>query len=261
MEELILMTLNETVNESICASQKEANKYTYPIFISDVKKKPALLASSVVVKIKQKYYLITAAHVLENIVIAGSPFIIGVKGQYVSIEGGFIHSNHEKYDHFDIAYIELSADFTKANDISSLNIGQLNVGNKFPNIRVAFIHGFPNSRNKQFRALLNTMSFRLRAYAYAGIIKNDFSSWKETQKSIALHTCMAYTNKSDGKAPPDPRGISGGGLWIIPDISTPSNIYLDSILIEYHKKHAMTFSTKINQVVDFIMNTNGQKCF
>ena len=251
------MKLQESVNKLISAAQKEADRYTYPIFKSDFREKPDLIATSVIVRANDKHYLITASHVMEHFITAGSPFMIGVNEQYVSIEGEFILSNHESKDHFDIAYTVLPAITIKNHTITALSSKQLVVDNSFVNVPVAFIHGFPNSRNKQFKSLLNTMSFKVNAYAYAGIIINNFQHWEDTEKSTELHTCMTYDKKSGGNSPPSPKGVSGGGLWIVPDLSNPLNIQLDSIFIEYHKQYAVTFSTKISQIMSFINSTGG----
>jgi len=109
--------------------------------------------------------------------------------------------------------------------------------------------------NKQSKALYKTKSFKLKAYAYGGVIKEDFAFWLECEKTKEMHTCMTYGKPSDKDMPKHPRGISGGELWIVPKYSEPNNFLLDSIFIEYHKEYDIIFSTKINQVVSFINTT------
>mgnify|MGYP000261656282 CR=1 FL=1 len=251
------MNPKEIIDNVMNITQKEVNKYSYPVFISDLKKKPDLIATAVIIENKQKYYLVTASHVLLSVLSCKSNFIIGVNGKYINIEGEFTYSSNVEVDHFDIAYIQLSYKFIESNSICILDESKLLIKsrNLVPNI--SFVHGFPNSMNKQSKALRKTTSFEVKAYAYGGVIKPDFLHWKECGKTKDVHTSMSYGKKSDHNMPKHPRGISGGGLWIVPDYSDPSNFFLDSIFIEYHEKYGITFSTKISQVVNFIDETSG----
>ncbi|SDW96522.1 hypothetical protein [Nitrosomonas communis] len=52
--------------------------------------------------------------------------------------------------------------------------------------------------------------------------------------------------------PPNPRGISGGGLWFVPNSFSPKDVYLEGVFIEYYEKTKISFSTKIERVADFI---------
>ncbi len=252
------ITPTEIIDSVMKFAQNEVNKYTYPVFISDVNQKPDLVATSVIIENKQKFYLVTASHVLLDVLAADSQFLIGVNGNYLAIEGEFTYSSHEKIDHFDVAYIELSSKFIESNSICALHEKRLNIisDNSVPNI--SFIHGFPSSMNKQSKALYKTRSFKVKAYAYGGVIKPDFSHWEECGKKKDVHISMSYGKTSDKSMPKHPRGISGGGLWTVPKYSDPSNFFLDAIFIEYHEKYDITFSTKISQVVNFIDATKAQ---
>lgn len=251
------MNAKEIINSAMDIAQKEADKYTYPVYISDLMQKPDLIATSVILEIKQKFYLITAAHALHSVLSSKSQFIIGVKGNYVSLEGTFTSSNSEKIDHFDIAYIELKSEFITSNKIKALREEKLVIKPKNVVPHISFIHGYPNSMNKQSKALYNTKSFRVKAYAYGGAIKNDFPHWLECEKNRGVHTCMSYGITSENNTPRHPRGISGGGLWVISQYSDPNSWLLDSILIEYHKKYGVVFSTKVSEIVKFINATKN----
>jgi len=252
------MNANEIVNQVMDYAQKIVNKYTYPVFVSDFKGKPDLLASSVIIELDSEYFLVTASHVLLEVLSIDSQFIIGVNGNYQTIIGEFVHSNVEEgTDNFDIAYIPISKEFVKTNAINVLKEEMIVMDKNRPIPHISFIHGYPNSMNKQSKALYNTTSFRVKAYAYGGVIKNDFSYWSECEKLVDVHTCMTYGKKSDKNMPRHPRGISGGGLWIVPEHSEPEVIFLDSIFIEYYKTYSVTFSTKISEVVSFIKSTKA----
>jgi len=246
------MLTQEDIDEIIKATQEEVNKYTYPIFVIS-NDKPDLIASSVIIEIEKKYYLITASHVIEEVTSVNTPFSIAIKNNFLKITDIFTCADKN----FDIAYVELNSKFISKNNIISLKPNRLIpkevdlAGNN-----IAFIHGFPNSKNKQKKALFNQKSFRVKAYAYAGIIKNDFSNWDKYDKLKENHTCMSYGKTSNNNTPTNPKGISGGGLWIVPDISNPKNYYLESIAIEYYKRDSIVIATKILKVISFIEETS-----
>lgn len=67
---------------------------------------------------------------------------------------------------------------------------------------------------------------------------------------------MKYRKARDTRGavvtPPKPHGISGGGLWIMPNSFKPKDIYLTAIAIEYYERVGIMFSTKVKKVIEFI---------
>jgi hypothetical protein len=252
------MIQKQEFNKIIGATQNAVDKYTYPVF-TNKKNKPDLIASCVIIKVDNKYYLVTASHVVKNIVNGNTSFVIGSEGKLLPISGEFVSSNSLKdksrVGNFDIAYIELDLDFISKNKITPLEQNKLVMCDRKNSPHIAFIHGFPISKNKQSKALWNTQKFKLKAYAYAGIIDINFKDWDKYNKRKDNHTCMTYQTTATGNAPTHPRGISGGGLWVIPNASEPNNYFLDSILIEYYEKNKIVFATKVSKVILFINKT------
>lgn len=252
------MIQQQEINKIIGATQKIVNKYTYPVFTS-TNNKPDLIASCVVLEVESKYYLVTASHVVKNIVDGNSSFVIGVEGNLLPVSGEFVCSNSlqdkASVGNFDIAYITLDSEFISKNKITALKQNKLIMSNRQTSPHISFIHGFPNSKNKQSKALWNTDKFKLKAYAYAGIIDINFQEWDKYNKRKDNHTCMSYQTTSKNNTPTHPRGISGGGLWIVPNSLEPNNYFLDSILIEYYDKNKIVFATKISKVIVFIKKT------
>jgi hypothetical protein len=244
--------LQKQIDEAMREIQVEAHHYSYPVFISDCKDKPDLIASSVVINIEGNTFLVTASHVLKEVLNVGSSFFIGVNEKYVQLEGEFVFSEHDEKDHFDIAFIKLSDEFIKQNGIAALDESKLVTHDHFGSIHIALLHGFPNSKNKQTKALRGSNSFKVKPFAYGGVIQKDFEHWDCIKKTSATHTCMGYSKNKDNNKPISPSGFSGGGVWVLPSINNIDELYLDSILIEYHKSHDVTVSTKIDSVVSFI---------
>src|SRR5690606_41241961 len=48
-----------------------------------------------------------------------------------------------------------------------------------------------------------------------------------------------------------PGGLSGGGVWLVPDASAPRNAYLDGIAIVYHQRGALVRFTRVEEAFLF----------
>lgn len=260
MNNLSKEKLQIQIDESMEIIQSDAHQYSYPVFVIDGKEKPDLIASSVVIELNGRFFIVTASHVVTEVMNANSPFIIGVREQYVQLEGEFVFSEHDDKDHFDIAFMELSRDFIDKSGILALEEPRLLTHDNFDSIHICLLHGFPNSKNKQSKALHGSNSFKVKPFAYGGVVKRDFQNWEKISKSPESHTCMGYSKNKDNNKVISPSGFRGGGVWILPSIDDLRGLYLDSILIEYHKKYNVTVSTKISHVVSFIKQ-NTYKAF
>jgi len=254
----MIISVSDHINMVMEEIQLRLNAYTYPVFVNAKNEKPDLIASSVIVNIKSKNYLITASHVLDDVTDINSPFYIATKGPFIAIKGEFIRSIGKDRDDFDIAFTELSSDFVTLNDLNVLDENRLMINKNFKSVHLHLIHGYPCSKNKQGSSLKDTDKFNSYAFSYGGKVDKSFDKWEKFNKNKDYHTCMNYgiAKDIDGEVnmPPSPRGISGGGLWLIPDSFQSTNIYLDAIFIEYYEKDKVSFSTKINKVAEFIEN-------
>lgn len=249
-----------TVSDHIHLSMKEVesvlNSFTYPVFINSKNERPDLIASSVVINLDSRIFLITASHVLDQVENANSSFYIAKEGSFIALVGEFVHSVNKGKDHFDIAFIELSNKFVEMNAINVLSESSLMINKNFEKVHLSLVHGYPCSKNKQGKALRGGTGFKSFAFTYGGKIDRKFDKWEKFNKHPNFHTCMNYGRAKDINGdivtPPSPRGISGGGLWFVPNSFAPKNVYLEGIFIEYYKKAKISFSTKIERVAEFI---------
>jgi hypothetical protein len=53
---------------------------------------------------------------------------------------------------------------------------------------------------------------------------------------------LGWNEKGNKVSPPHPKGISGGGAWVVPDSFAGRAVYLDGIAIEYHQQESLVFS-------------------
>lgn len=256
MAKSTILSVGDHLSDALEETKEVANSYTYPVFVTTGNDKPDLIASSVAIQRGGKTYLVTASHVLGEVKKANIPFYIGLEGQFVAIEGEFTRSADSKGDNFDIAFIELKGAFLSEHRIQYVSEEKILHERIFDNYHLALIHGYPCTKNKQFKALLGGTTFKSSALSYSGKVEKGFSRWSFFNKQDDIHICMKYETGKDVTGaivtPPKPQGISGGGFWIMPNSFTPSELYLGGIAIEYYKAAGFVFSTKIQKVIEFI---------
>jgi PHD/YefM family antitoxin component YafN of YafNO toxin-antitoxin module len=132
---------------------EEILKYTYPVFIQKIENdKPELIATSIIINLDNKFYLVTAAHVVNDVINAKSSFFIGANNSIVSTDCEICYSvanNDTGKDNFDIGFFELDKKFIEDNKIISFNVNEKSVaGNPKSRNR-----NFPTERNRKSRLL------------------------------------------------------------------------------------------------------------
>ena len=104
-------------------------------------------------------------------------------------------------------------------------------------------------------------SFTRYAFTYAGLSADSHAHYESFKKDPKVHADLVYENAGHTEAgvqlqrPPHPKGMSGGGLWVMPhavNLMPLDTAYLGGIAIEYHQRESLVFATRIEHVVDFI---------
>ena len=239
------MSHNKYVISAMEAAVKSTcSKCTYPIFYSDYKNKPDLVATAVALLIGDVVYLITAAHAIKNTSNKVNNFFIGTNCGIVEVEGGYIVSEanpSDGIDLYDMALFSLSDDFVSKHELNFISKDDTCPWEFLENDFFVFVFGFPSSRNKQAKSLKSN-EFSTFQYSYAGKVKTGHETFLQHNKSDAIHTCMTYGKNPLGNKPIYPKGCSGGGIWII---DRSGRVYLDSIFISYYENTGLAFGTKI----------------
>jgi hypothetical protein len=142
--------------------------------------------------------------------------------------------------------------------MKALPLTRTTLGRSFPSIHMRCIHGYPCTKNRtNHRVNEVNRTFTKYGFTYAGSSKKlqlDYPSYnKEAAKHVALQYQMdAKNDKGEKATPPKPKGMSGGGLWLIPDSFKPKTFYLEGIAIEFRKEKSLVFATRIEHVITFI---------
>ena len=254
-----MISLYEHIDLALEKTEKYLSLFTYPVFAETKNDRPDLFASSILIEFRDKVYLVTASHVIDELNNANSAFYLGINGRFISLEKEFIRSipavAGEK-DNFDIAIYELPRDFVSQHSLNYVTENKMLVNKAFQSVHLTCIHGYPCSKNKQVKALKGGTSFKLFAFTYAGKNIELGDAWVKYAKNPDFHACVTYgeirAENGGTQMPPSPKGISGGGVWVIPNSFQPTNVYLKGIFIEYYANEKISFCTKIDKVLEFI---------
>lgn len=242
----------------------ELRRYVYPLLIEGRGRRPELIASGQFISIDGDTYLITAAHAMRN--FQGAKVIGTRNGKtFVPLSGEVAHTGFgENKDVIDLAAMRLSDQFVKEHQLKVVPSNLLSTCVRITNPQNRAVIGFPLSKNK---VLFNpaTSDFREYVYSYIGFGTCDVN-YSLFEKSISDHIAMEYGPGNNASGDPianliHPRGMSGGGAWVIPDLNRPSLYFLEGVFIELHQQSGrkFTFSTRIEHVIEFIrfMNRKG----
>lgn len=249
-----LIQFNNQLAENIFSPYlKEINNATV-CFFYDEGNKQIQGGCGVFVKSDDKYYILSAAHVLAEQI--DNKYII-LKDKELFIGGNIFSStmpptNNREDDLIDVSIIQLDIDsaqslLTRFNPISKDKLG---FKHDIKNTTTYLISGYPKTKSKS-NAKSKIIQSKIFSYRTKPNFDFDFTkSGFDYQKTIAVSFDGHITSKSNPhkhKAP-DVDGISGSGLWYI-DIEM-NQMFLVGIVIQYIKKrpNKAILATRIDYV-------------
>lgn len=170
------------------------------------------IGSCILLKLNDRYFLITAAHVMNerhNAEDNALYLLFDADNQKIKIlieediVGYDSHDPESIPDSYDIAVIELKRErYEVISEERFLTLEQIFLKDKVHGKAIYAISGYLNSQNNSFQ--LQNRKNKILVVFTEKIKKND------------LFTISLSYHKSDFKEnPPKPKGISGGGVWII----------------------------------------------
>lgn len=207
--------------------QMDANKDAYECTCHYLKIKngnPHPHATGIFLMIENQHFLITAAHVVENL---QTEIYIGYGKHKVVRLGGELSINqipmNEKRDNdkIDVAIIKLdeeSIGYVKQR-YKFINILELGINHDIQKLPLYSAIGFAASQNK-FNKVKNQLNSNPFIYT---TIPADEDIYTELNCKQFLNLIVQYDKKNvinyltnQKQTGPDPFGISGGGLWYVP---------------------------------------------
>jgi hypothetical protein len=234
--------------ELLRATANSILKSTIQFFCDDQRGRPAPTASGLLISIDNRYFMLTAAHVIAE--DYNNTFIILPEKELQL--GGLLHftplpkSGKRADDKIDIAVMELEesvvTDIQKSFDFITLaNIG---IGHKGVDLPYYYSVGYPASKTKK---VWGKDEISAIPFPYQTEIAVDFNYAK-----------WGFSPKSHIHKAPSLSGISGSGLWFLQDFAHPQMINtkkLIGLVIEQKNKGVNNqgiIATRIDLVTEFL---------
>jgi len=260
----LILSLEDHLELSMEQIKSELEYFTYPIFQENRNGKPELIASSVAIELGGSNFLCTAAHVLKNI-NDNQPILLGDStthktGSLVDLDlsGKAIFTKQAHESDVDLCLINLNA--IKEN-LNFLNERKITMGNDFRSGGIHLLLGYPLSKNKVTKIINLKLNEVKTRYLTVGVkIDGSINLSHFDGKKGNIHFGFRYDIDHMKQALPFPKGLSGGGVWYVPNIYEMKRFYLAGIFIEYHKKDKVGIATKAQYIKrlaeQFVLSTS-----
>lgn len=228
-------------------------------------------ASGVFLKIDGNHFLVSAGHVLMEGSNAINPENVGIMigKQYHILNGNVKYTDtslHEANSKIDLTIWKLE-DERVIQDLSQkylfLEPTSIDIDHKPSNSPNYLIVGFPITRTK---IKAQTQSIKVDPFIFLTNQKNDklYSKLQfERHSNLILDYRKRKIRSHNGSLVqgPDPHGLSGCGLWHIPElmINSSGGVFskLVGIMTEWHSNHNAVVATRIHIVTEVIRREFG----
>lgn len=252
----------DKLQDAIC---KEAAKFSPPLVydnnLLDSSNMPTVEGTSILLSIKSRFFLITAAHVYSKI----NPLFIGIMiGNffYPITDSPRLFEPNNDFDNYDpnkldIAICELNnetvnyiSEFYSFLDYSKLAINHVNAKTRY------IIFGYPEKRTK-----INNQEKKIapKPFVFITLDANSFQYLNKNTDPEKTLIIQVYQKKVMRSATglierlSKLNGISGCGIWDLYnlDINNP-DFKLTAILTGQNKEKTLIYSTKVNSIMKLL---------
>ena len=249
--------IEKNFRENLKQTERRIQKTICPIYGIDNNDQPYLVGSSIPFRIQSRSFLVTAAHVLDEhqwttLYTGGDEELVQLAGSSHRIQRP---TAGRHVDNFDFGFIEISSSnsnqwsrytFLTTSDLDAEDVPD-------GHTLYAFV-GFPETRNRALRG----HKFRLSAAIFV-LLSCSFERYGSLGLNPGTHFLGEFDREkqidSERKVVtgPDPRGISGGGVWRLgraSEFASPSNSEkLIGIGIEYRRAEKVLVGVRISLVL------------
>ena len=243
-------------NRRAALAEDRIAKYVVPLYGTDERKQRYVIGSGVLVCIQQDGFLVTAAHVLDehlraqtNIEVPGRGALMPLSGQ--AIKTPLPQSGRREDDPLDIGVVPLPPELVDdlLAHFTFLDVARVDASDvPAPQTRYTFV-GYPSSQHDGPRGgVLTIEPVRLSSDA---LPRDKYPSGFE----LETHVCIDFDAKrmvarsERLQTPPDPHGVSGGGVFRIGTwdeiIAGTNQERLVAIAIEVRKQEHCLVGTRV----------------
>ncbi len=269
------MALIKTVKELAWERMNECTDILAKKYLMSVKAiygakengRPEHIGSCVLLEHKKKKYIVTAAHVIDNnkytsLYISGEKNLVLITGQCLITVSPEENRRKDKLD-FSIIPISDEISFQMGNT-TYLTEKEWQLNSLPENERFCLVLGFPNSQNKKIDPTKKVV--KQEPFVYSSSLKNDADLFKKTECHKDYHYLLDFCGKHSKDSNNvtvnsiHPKGVSGGGLFLIEGMANPENYSSESmcrgkllgILIEFHKEQKVLIFIKLSLVIQAV---------
>ncbi|MFT6443417.1 MAG: hypothetical protein ACJASM_002978 [Salibacteraceae bacterium] len=244
----------ELFNEISKVLTQKLQQYTPQLFLIN-ESHPIPLASSVLIKAKEKHFIVTASHVIEE--TSRRDIKICLNYEYITLGGNWYYP---KVDRLDLAVMPL--DSVSASVISEhfgfYQIDAINPDHSLSRDEQFYTFGYPCSKTK---VINHQQKIKIKGY---------LTQTKLQDKSICnllgvhpnIHILLDLNSKNlkssisgEPIKPPEQYGMSGSGIWHIPVLNYNLQdipLILSGIYIEYHTQQNSIVATRTLILTEFL---------
>ena len=215
------------------------------------------LGSAVLLNFRSAHYLITAGHCLKQ----SNEFIkIGVLNEngHLTMIRGAVAIYEGEDNRIDLGFIKLS---DASVDVLSkthkfLHENQLRLTSNLEDVTDYLILGYPNTKT-----IINHRAKKIGIEPFVYIAKSKSQNFYEKHRynkssSILLNfnrRRSSFVTVHEKHMSPDPRGVSGGGLWYVSTYDIPElkdvSFHLCGIMIEHDAQNNFMVATRVEEFV------------
>lgn len=261
--------MNDYLDDLVKRATDKILKYTPQLFIHLNAGKPEPFATGVLLQVDDHYFLITAAHVIDGL----DPKTVGIMiNNTFYILNGTVHytqlSSSKQNASIDLAIWLLSSEVVAElkQKYSFLQLSEVSAEHVIIDKPQYLVVGFPVTRTK-----LNLRKAKLAVQPFIFLTNQAepklYSKLRFTEQS---HILLAYRkakikNFESGLVVqgPDPHGVSGSGLWFLPEVIVEPEkdvpIELVGIMTEFHSQLNVLVSTRIHLVLEILRKLHYEK--
>jgi hypothetical protein len=260
-----ILTVIDGVGEMINDVSKDIVKHTPQIFYLPQKNGKVEVepwASGVLIQLSEQYFLISAGHIFDDV----TPDRLGIiiKDTF-QVLGGFVNytptKTSKENNQIDLCIWKIEENVVKKikNVFQFLDLNKTPFDYDIINTPNYLLYGYPLSRTKK-----NPIKRKITPEAFCFLTKvassNLYKNYGfETHSNVVLEYDILKIQSFGSniiKKGPKPKGISGGGLWFIPNLLMEKGkcpIYnLVGILTEYISESDIVVATRIHLVGEIL---------